>query len=66
MMRSKFWQGLLWGSVMGTMLGAIMGPLMKPQRKPLMERSVEAVQHKTDDLMRQARKVRKRIMKKLD
>lgn len=65
-MRSKFWQGLLWGSMMGTVLGAIMGPLMRPQRKPLMERGVEAVAHKTDDLMRQARRVRKRIMKKLD
>lgn len=65
-MQGRFWQGLLWGSLMGTMLGAIMGPLMRPQRKPLMERGVEAVQHRTNDLMRQARRARKRIMKKLD
>lgn len=65
-MRSRFWQGLLWGGVLGTMIGAVVRPMMEPRRKPLVERSTEAIRHTTQDLMREARKARKRIMKKLD
>lgn len=65
-MRSRFWQGLLWGGVLGTMVGAIMRPMMEPQKKPLVERSTEVIKHTTQDLLRGARRARKRIMKKLD
>ena len=65
-MRNRFWHGLIWGSVLGTMLGAVMGPMLRPQRKPLVERGAEAIRHTTMDLMRQARRARKRIMKKMD
>ena len=65
-MRSKFMMGLLWGSVAGAVLGAVMGPMLRPQRKPLMERGADAIESTTRDLMREARKARKRIMKKLD
>jgi len=43
-----------------------MSPMLRPQRKPLMERGAEALEHTTRDLMREARRARKRIMKKLD
>jgi hypothetical protein len=66
MMRSRFWQGLIWGSLLGTVLGAIMRPMVQPQRKPLVERSADAIKHTTRDLIREARKARKRIMKKID
>ncbi len=65
-MRSKFLQGLLWGSVVGTVLGAVIGPMTKQQKKPLMERSANAVVATTRDLMREARRARKRLMKKID
>jgi hypothetical protein len=65
-MRSKFMQGLIWGSVVGTVLGAVMGPMLRPQRKPLLERGAEALEHTTRDLMKEARRARKRIMKKID
>lgn len=64
-MHRRFWQGLLWGGLLGTVVGAIMGPMMKPRQKPLAERSVDAVKSSTKDLMRQARHVRKRLMKKV-
>jgi len=66
MMRSKFMHGLIWGSVVGTVLGAIISPMLRPQRKPLIERGAEALEHKPRDLMREARRARKRIMKKID
>ncbi|WP_425061182.1 hypothetical protein SCACP_19620 [Sporomusa carbonis] len=66
MMRSKFWQGLVWGGLVGTALGAIIGPMAKPQKKPLLERSADAVTNTTRDLMKGARRARRRLMKKLD
>lgn len=66
MMRNRFWQGLIWGSFLGTVLGAIMSPMVKPRRKPLVERSANAIKDKTQDLMHEARRARKRLMKKLD
>ncbi|HML87274.1 MAG TPA: hypothetical protein PKA28_02345 [Methylomusa anaerophila] len=65
-MRSKFWQGLIWGSLVATALGAIIGPKAKAKRKPLLERSAAAVTDTTRDLMRGARRARKRLMKKMD
>lgn len=65
-MHSRFWQGLIWGSLLGTLVGAVMRPMMQPRRKPLVERSTEAIRHTTQDLMREAHRARKRIMKKLD
>ena len=66
MMRSKFWQGLVWGSLLGTALGAVIGPMARPQKKPFVERSTDAVISTTRGLMKEARKARKRIMKKMD
>jgi len=65
MMRSNFWQGLVWGSLVGTLIGAIISPMMRPQRKPLMERGADAIVGTTKDLMKEARRARKRIMKKM-
>lgn len=69
-MMRRFLHGLLWGGVVGTVLGAIIGPMAKiqqpPRKKPLAERSAEAVISKTEDLMKEARRARRRLMKKLD
>lgn len=65
-MRSSFFKGLFWGSVVGTLLGAIIGPMAKPRRKPIVERGVEAIADTTQGLMKKARYVRRRLMKKLD
>lgn len=65
-MGSRFWQGLVWGSVIGTILGAIMGPQVRHRKKPLVERSTDAIKYTTRDLLHEARRARKRIMKKLD
>ena len=63
-MRDKFWQGLIWGSFIGSVLGAIIGPMAKPQKKPLIVRGADAVKETTRDLMYEARRTRKRLMKK--
>ena len=64
-MRSKFWHGLVWGGLVGTVISAIMLPMAKTQRKPLTERSMDAVKDGTRELMREARRTRKRLMRKL-
>lgn len=68
-MRS-FLQGLLWGGMVGTVVGAIIGPMNKTQQKPvkklLKERSAEAVVATTEGLIKQARRARRRLVKKLD
>ncbi|MBP2652975.1 MAG: hypothetical protein H6Q73_544 [Firmicutes bacterium] len=64
-MRNGFWHGLVWGGLIGTVFTAAMSPLMKPKKKPLVERSANAIKATTRDLMREARRTRKRIMKKL-
>ncbi|VBB06026.1 Hypothetical protein LUCI_1237 [Lucifera butyrica] len=66
MMRSKFWQGLMWGGILGTVVGAIIGPAARPQKKPLVERSTDAIRCTTRNLMREARLARKRLIKKMD
>lgn len=65
-MQSKFWHGLIWGSLIGTFLGVIVSPMTKPQKKPIAERSVEVIKDGTRQLMREARHTRKRLMKKFD
>jgi len=65
-MQSKFWHGLIWGSLIGTVLGVIVSPITKPQKKPIAERSVEVIKDGTRQLMREARHTRRRLMKKLD
>lgn len=62
----RFWQGLVWGSLIGTLLASIMGTTNRPQKKPLVETSTEDIKATTNNLMRQARRARKRLMKKLD
>lgn len=64
-MRNRIWHNVMWALV-GTVFGAIVGPMMRPRRKPLVERSADAIRSTTDDLMRQARRARKRIIKKVN
>ena len=64
MMRSKFWQGLVWGSLVGSIIGVIISPMTKSQQKPLIERSADVIRHATHDFMREARIARKRLIKK--
>lgn len=64
-MRDKFWHGLIWGGLIGTIVSTVMLPMSKPQRKPLATRSIDAMKHGTNELMREARRVRKRMIKKL-
>jgi hypothetical protein len=49
------------------MLGAVMVPMMRQHRKPLLERSVDAVRDTvldtTQDLVKEAQRTRKRLMK---
>jgi len=63
----NFWRGLVWGGVVGSMIGAVMVPMMRRHRKPLIERGVDAVRESfmdsTQDLMKEARRTRKRLMK---
>jgi hypothetical protein len=63
----NFWRGLVWGGVVGSVLGAIMVPMMRRHHKPLLERGVDAVRDSvmdsTHDLMKEARRTRKRLMK---
>ena len=41
-MRSKFWHGMVLGTLAATALSAFIGPLNTPQKKPLVERGTEA------------------------
>lgn len=63
----NFWRRLVWGGIVGSMLGAAMGSMMRRHRKPLIERGVDAVRESvldtTQDLMKEARRTRKRLMK---
>ncbi|MDF2502250.1 MAG: hypothetical protein K0Q77_2964 [Anaerosporomusa subterranea] len=63
----NFWRGLVWGGVVGSMIGAVMVPMMRRHRKPLIERGVDAVRESfmdsTQDLMKEARRTRNRLMK---
>jgi hypothetical protein len=49
------------------MIGAVMVPMMRRHRKPLIERGVDAVRESfmdsTQDLMKEARRTRNRLMK---
>lgn len=65
MMRGRFWQGMIWGSLVGTVLGAIIGPMARPQRKPLIERGADVLKDTGYDIMKSARRTRKRFMKKM-
>jgi len=65
MMRGRFWQGLVWGSLVGTVLGAIIGPMARPQRKPLIERGADTIKDVTSDFVKGARRTRKRFMKRM-
>ena len=65
MMRGKFWQGMLWGSLLVTVLGAVIGPMNKPQQKPLIEESKDAIAGVTKEFIREARRSRKRFLRKI-
>ena len=65
-MRSRFWQGLLWGGVIGTLLMSVMGPMVRPRKKPLVERSTDAIRQLSRGLLQGVRQVQKRIMNRLD
>ncbi len=64
-MRNRFMTGLFWGSMIGTVLGAIIGPMAKPQKKPLVSRGADAIKATTKEVMHEARRARKKILKKL-
>lgn len=69
-MMRRFLQGLLWGGIMGTVVGAIISPTNKVQKKPvkklLAERSADAVIATTEGLIKEARRARRRLIRKLD
>lgn len=65
-MEGKFWHGLVWGSILGTALGAILTPMAKTPKKLMAERSTDAVVDTSRSFMRQARRTRKRLMRKMD
>lgn len=64
-MGSKFWQGLIWGGLAASVLSVMMRPMTKVSRKPLAELSLDTVKNGTRDLMREARRTRKRLMRKM-
>lgn len=66
-MGNKFWHGLLWGGLAGSILSAMMRPMAmaRTRRKPLTELSLDAVKDGTRELMYQARRTRKRLMRKM-
>ncbi|MDU4960626.1 MAG: hypothetical protein E6X17_08180 [Sporomusaceae bacterium] len=63
----KFWRKLVWGGLVGGMIGAAVAPMLRRQRKPLLERGIDVVRESmldtTQDLMKEARRTRKRFMK---
>ena len=65
MMRNKFLHGLVWGTVVGTLVGAIIGPMTGQQRKPFVLRGTQAIKDTTRNLMREAGRTRKRIMRRI-
>lgn len=63
-MRSKFWYGMLLGTLATTAISAFIGPLNTPLKKPLVERSAEAVQVTAHDFVKKARRAQRRMMKR--
>lgn len=59
----RFWQGMLWGSVIGGLLGVT--AMSRPQKKPLMSFGSHMIKDKTEDLFRQAGRARRRMTKKI-
>jgi hypothetical protein len=60
-MRSKFWHGMVLGTLAATVLSAFIG---SPQKKPLVERDTEAVQFSAHDFAKKARRVQRRMLKR--
>ncbi|WP_054261529.1 hypothetical protein [Propionispora sp. 2/2-37] len=61
----RFWQGMIWGGMVGAALGLFMRPMTRPSKKPLADYSADSLVSTTAGLMRQARRARKRLVKKM-
>lgn len=61
----KFWQGMVWGGMVGAALGLFMSPVARPSKKPLADYNADSLAATTAGLMRQARRARKRLVKKM-
>ncbi|MBP2649385.1 MAG: hypothetical protein H6Q74_210 [Firmicutes bacterium] len=64
-MRNGFWNGMILGGILATAFTAALSPLARPRKKPLAERSACAIKSTTKNFMREARRTRNRIMKKM-
>ena len=66
-MRSNFWQGLFWGGMVGTALGLFIKPMVdRPAGKPLADYKANDVVAKTRNFMREARRSRKKLLRRVD
>lgn len=63
LMHSKFWHGVMFGTLVVTALATLMGPVARPARKPLVERGAEAIKCTAGDFAQKARRVRRRMMR---
>lgn len=63
-MRSRFWNGVILGTLVASALSAFIGPLNQPQKKPLVESGTEAVRLTAQDFAQKARRAKRRIMKR--
>ena len=60
-----FWRGILWGGILGTIIGVLLGPRMRQRRTPLVVRGVHAISDTTRDVLKEAKGLRRRVMRKL-
>lgn len=66
-MRSNFWQGLLWGGMIGTALGLFIKPVAdRSAKKPLADYKARDVVATTRNFMREARRSRKKLLRRVD
>lgn len=64
-MHDKFWHGILWGGLLGAAAVMLWQPQCRSRRKPLVERGAEAVVHTTQELWRDARRARRKMLRQV-